>query len=83
MVALIYFEKPLLSTFNRVGKRKKLRQMKDENWDIWLNQLHNKKSFSDFFYFLFVNWAGQMSAGQTGPKKSKIKSYKFLTFFIE
>jgi len=50
---------------------------------IWLNQLHNKKSFSDFFYFLFVNWAGQMSAGQTGPKKSKIKSYKFLTFFIE
>ena len=49
----------------------------------WLNQLHNKKSFSDFFYFLFVNWAGQMSAGQTGPKKSKIKSYKFLTFFIE
>ena len=50
---------------------------------MWLNQLHNKKSFSDFFYFLFVNWAGQMSAGQTGPKKSKIKSYKFLTFFIE
>ena len=25
---------------------------------------------------------GQMSAGQTGPKKSKIKSYKFLTFLL-
>ena len=33
-------------------------------------------------WFLFVNWAGQMSAGQTSPKESKIKSYKFLTFFI-
>ena len=28
------------------------------------------------FLFLFVNWAGQISAGQTGPKKSKIKSRK-------
>jgi len=43
-----------------------------------LHQLCNKKSFSD----LFVKWAGQMSANQTGPKKrSKIQSYKFLTFF--
>ena len=28
------------------------------------------------FLFLFVNWAGQISASQTGPKKSKIKSHK-------
>jgi len=32
--------------------------------------------------FLFVNGAGQMSASQNSPKQSKIKSYKFLTFFI-
>ena len=55
----------------------------EESAAIWLHQLHNKKRFSDFLYFLFVFWAGQMSASQTGPKKSKIKSYKFLTFFIE
>ena len=30
--------------------------------------------------FFFVNWAGQMFADQTCPKKSNIKSYKFLTF---
>ena len=29
-----------------------------------------------------MNQAGQMSAGKTGPKKSKIKSYKFLTFLL-
>ena len=46
------------------------------------HQLHNKISFSDFLYLLFVNWAAQMSASQTSPKKSNIKSYKFLTFFI-
>ena len=56
---------------------------------IWRNKLKRllatgyisyttKKSFSDFFYSSFVNWAGQMSAGKTGPKKSKIKSYKFV-----
>ena len=45
-----------------------------------LHQVHNKKKF--FSYLLFVNWAGQMSAGKTGPKKSKIKSYKFLTFLL-
>ena len=33
-------------------------------------------------FSLFGNWAVQRSASQTGPKKSKIKSYKFLTFFI-
>ena len=46
-----------------------------------LHQLHNKKGFSDFFHFLFVNWAGQMSASQTGPKNSKIKSYIFNIFY--
>ena len=39
-----------------------------------------KKKF--FLLFLFVNGAGQMSASQNSPKQSKIKSYKFLTFFI-
>ena len=41
----------------------------------WLHQLRNKKSlsYSNFFYFLYVNWAGQMYAGQTGPKESKIQ----------
>ena len=34
-----------------------------------------------FLTFLFVDWAGQMSAGQTSLKKSKIKICKFLTFF--
>ena len=47
-----------------------------------LHQVHNKTRFFQLFLCLTcVNWAGQMSAGQTGPKKSKIKSYKFLTFF--
>ena len=41
-----------------------------------------QNKFIRLFYFLFVNWAAQMSAGQTSPKKSNIKSYKFLTFFI-
>ena len=41
-----------------------------------------QKSFSNFSYLLFVNWAGQMSAGQTGPKKLKIKSYKYLNFLL-
>ena len=36
-----------------------------------------KNVFLTFFIFLFVNWAGQISAGQAGPKKSKFKSYKF------
>ena len=39
-----------------------------------LHQLHNKKNVF-LTFFLFVNWAGQMSAGQTGPK---IGSPKFL-----
>ena len=47
--------------------------------NIWLHQLHNKKKFIRLF--LFVNGAGQMSASQNSPKQSKIKSYKFLTFF--
>ena len=34
-----------------------------------------QKSFSNFLNSLFENWAGQMSAGQTGPK---IGSPKFL-----
>lgn len=54
MVALIYFEKPLLSTFNRVGKRKKLRQMKDENWDSFngVFTLRQKSMCAFFICFL-------------------------------
>ena len=40
-----------------------------------------QKIFFRPFLFLFVNWAGQISADQTGPKKSKIKSYKLLFFY--
>ena len=40
-----------------------------------------KKSFH-LFYFSFVNQAGQKSACQTSSKKSKIKSYKSLTFLL-
>ena len=34
------------------------------------------------FLFLFVNWAGQISASQTGPIKPKIKSYKLISFLL-
>ena len=30
-----------------------------------------EKKFFQLLYLLFVNWSGQMSAGQTRPKKSK------------
>ena len=50
--------------------------------DNYLHQLENKKSFPTFFHFWFVIWAGQMSPGQTGPKKSKIKSYNVLAFLL-
>ena len=33
------------------------------------------------FLFFICKLAGQMFASQTSPKKSNIKSYKFLTFF--
>ena len=36
-----------------------------------------QKSFSDFVYFLFLNWADL-----TGQKNSQIKSYKYLTFLL-
>ena len=39
-----------------------------------------KKKSSTFFYKL--GWPDVCQAGQAGPKKSKIKSYKFLTFLL-
>ena len=48
----------------------------------WPHQLHNKKKlFSDYLYFLFVDWANQMSAGQTGPLKVKIQKSQIFNFF--
>ena len=43
-------------------------------WPAFMRQLAISATQQKSFYFLFVNWAGQMSADQTGPKKSKIKS---------
>ena len=40
-----------------------------------------KKLFSDYLYFLFVDWANQMSAGQTGPLKVKIQKSQIFNFF--
>ena len=47
--------------------------------DIFAFISYTKNKKFRLFYTLFVNWADQISAGQTSPKKSKIKSFYFIT----
>ena len=49
--------------------------------DNWLHQLHNKK-FSDFFIFYLLIGLARCLPAKPALKKSKIKSYKFLTFLL-
>ena len=50
-----------------------IRRFKSSQLATSATQQKKFKLFQLFFYFLYVNWTGQMYAGQTGPKESKIQ----------
>ena len=50
-----------------------IRRFKSSQLATSATQQKKFKLFQFLFYFLYVNWAGQMYAGQTGPKESKIQ----------